>query len=410
MNAELPYLAKYPFSRQAKAYIRERKVEIEEIVSVEPPENYALQDAWNRVFGAFVGKIAFVPRRMDRLWMLMEDIYRGAEVQPTDVLKAAEDAKETYANSSSFSVPSTEEDLFYRIISYPLARIVVSCVGDRRFVRRYALKEGELLRRTLQSDFENGERYSFLKEIGKEFGLNIDIDEESASMDAISYVKNTAQMKDRRKKLLFQDVSEGMVFFRRKEGEAKREYMEVIFRSFQQALQVRIEEELPLRIPTSLCDMLSVPVKLLSFIINDYYENYSLDDLGKVEVEKFPPCMKRLLSMSQSGINLPHSGRFALTAFLHKVGMSVDDIVKIFSASPDFDEGITRYQVRHISGELTGVEYTPQKCSVLMSEGLCYHPDELCKKDWMVHPLIYYKVKKEGKKRDKAGKNRSIRR
>ncbi len=410
MNAELSYFAKYPFSRGARAYIREKNVKIEEIISVEPAENYALQDAWNRVFGAFVGKIVFVPRRSDRLWMLMEELYGGAEIQPADVLKAAEDAKETYANSTSFSVPSTDEDLLYRIISYPLARILVSCIGDRRFVRRYALKEGELLRRMLQSDFENGGDFSLLKGVGKEFGLNIDMDEERASMDVISYVKNTAQMKDRRKKLLFQDVSGGMVLFRRKEGEAKMEYMDVIFRSFQQALQVRIEEELPLEIPGSLCEMLSVPVKLLSFVINDYYENYSLDELGKVEVEKFPPCMKRLLSMAQSGINLPHSGRFALTAFLHKVGMSVDDIVKIFSASPDFDEAITRYQVRHISGELTGVEYTPQKCSVLMSEGLCYHPDELCKKDWMVHPLIYYKVKKEGEKRDKAGKNRNIRR
>ncbi len=399
-------LARYPFLPEARAYIREKGVSLEELIAVPPEENYALQDAWNRVLGALAGRISFVPRVNEELWRMVEKAYAGEDLNPADVRDAYARVSGAYSGSYDLDVPSSEQDLLNRILSYPLARIMVSCTGDRRFMRRYALKEAELFRALLERDFEEKRDVELLVHLGRELGLNIDVHENWAAMDVISYVKNTAQMKDRRKSLLFQDVRRGMVYFTRKEGESEKEYMSVIFRSFQQALQKRLDEELPLEVPDETCRELYIPISLLEFAINESYEKYSFGDLGAVEVEKFPPCMRHLLGMAREGINLPHSGRFALTAFLHLVGMSVDEIVAVFSASPDFNESITRYQVKHIAGEISGTEYTPQKCSVMISEGLCRNPDELCKKPWMNHPLTYYRVKKEGEKR-KGKKGRS---
>ena len=406
MMPMLDRYARYPFLPEAKRFISEKGISVADVISKDIGESKAIQDAWNRVFGAFLGKIAFIPSMEDEVWGLVERIYGGEEINPSEVLDASDRMREIYESSEEIDVPHSEDALISRILSYPLARIIVSCIGDKRFMKRYALKEAELFRKLLIKEWESGTERDFFVMMGEKLGLSVNIGDDWASMDAISYVKNTAQMKDPRKKLLFQDVRDGMVYFHRKsEGD---EHMDVIFRSFQQALQERIDSELPLNVPSELCESMSPIISVLRFIVNNYYENYSLKDLGEVEVEKFPPCMKRLYAMAKSGTNLPHSGRFALTAFLHHIGMSIDDIVKVFSASPDFNESITRYQVRHISGEISGVEYMPQKCAVMVSEGLCYNPDELCRKEWMTHPLIYYRVKKEGKRRGKAGKNRDI--
>ncbi len=406
MMSMLRTYARYPFLPEAREFISKKGISVYEALSENLEDNRAIQDAWNRVFGAFLGKIAFIPSVDDRVWEMILKMNSGYEISPSEVLDASDYMRDVYGESEEIDVPHGDNELIARIISYPIARIMVSCLNDSRFLRRYGLKEAELFRKLLEMEWNSGTEREFFVEIGKKLGLSIIISDEWAAMDVISYVKNTAQMKDPRKKLLFQDVRKGMVYFKkRSEG---NEHMDVIFRSFQQALQDKILSELPLNVPDSLCESLSPVISVLRLIISNYYENYRLGDLGEVEVEKFPPCMKRLYSMAKSGINLPHSGRFALTAFLHHIGMSVDDIVKVFSASPDFNESITRYQVRHISGEISGVEYMPQKCSVMVSEGLCYNPDDLCRKEWMTHPLIYYRVKKEDKRRGKAGKNRDI--
>ncbi len=391
-------LAAYPFLAEARTYVKEKGFSIADLLSLPPDENYALQDAWNRVFGAFAGRISFVPRVSEPLWGLVEKAYRGEDVAPSDVKKASENAVKVYSSGEDVYVPSSEEEALSRILSYPLARIMVSCIGDRRFMKRYALKEAELFRELLRRDFEETGDMAFLQDVGKELGLNIEIHEEWAAVDIVSYVKNTAQMKDRRKSLLFQDVRKGMVYFRRKEGEDELQYMSVIFRSLQQALYNKLDKELPLEISRAVCGEMFVPIRTMQFVINDRYENYS-GDLGVVDTDKFPPCMKKLLGMAKEGVNLPHSGRFALTAFLHLIGMGIDDIVGVFSASPDFKEDLTRYQVKHIAGEISGTEYTPQKCNTLITEGLCYKPDDLCAKPWMNHPLTYYRVKKGWEKK-----------
>ncbi|MBR2093020.1 MAG: DNA primase, partial [Candidatus Methanomethylophilaceae archaeon] len=115
--------------------------------------------------------------------------------------------------------------------------------------------------------------------------------------------------------------------------------------------------------------------------------------------EYLPPCVKHLLDASLKGINLPHSGRFALVTFMSALGLDYDAIIKIFSESPDFDESKSEYQIKHITGELNGNDpYTPPECKTMKTNGLCYEPDKLC--DKIHHPLNYYRIK-SGKPFDK---------
>ena len=109
--------------------------------------------------------------------------------------------------------------------------------------------------------------------------------------------------------------------------------------------------------------------------------------------------MKQLLGMTQAGENVPHVGRFAIATFLHHIGLSSDQILSLFSSSPDFDVSKARYQVEHVTGKISGTEYTPPSCDTMISNGICFNPDSLCNKSWLTHPLTYYKTK--GKKRSR---------
>jgi DNA primase large subunit len=119
-------------------------------------------------------------------------------------------------------------------------------------------------------------------------------------------------------------------------------------------------------------------------------------EMGPIDVQSFPPCIKHYISDIRNGINLPHMGRFAMVSFLNKVGMKQEDIMSVFGTVPDFSARITEYQVKHIMGLISGIKYTPPKCETLRSNHLCYMGDDpLCADERVKHPLTYYTIKKK---------------
>ena len=100
-----------------------------------------------------------------------------------------------------------------------------------------------------------------------------------------------------------------------------------------------------------------------------------------------------VLANAQNGVNLPHSGRFALVSFLHTIGLNLEQILALFAQSPDFDESKSIYQIKHITGELNGSDgYTPPECGTMKTNGICYEPDNLCAKDTVNHPLTWFRI------------------
>jgi DNA primase large subunit len=125
-----------------------------------------------------------------------------------------------------------------------------------------------------------------------------------------------------------------------------------------------------------------------------------------LRAEYFPPCIRKMRRMLEHGENLAHSGRFALAAFLHRVGADFDTIVDAYRGAPDFDEGISRYQIEHITQRDGGRGYEPPTCETLRSQGLCFRdgdptatapvdrePDRLCFDPKLVRPTQYYRIK-----------------
>ncbi|MGA7923553.1 MAG: hypothetical protein WCA77_06215 [Thermoplasmata archaeon] len=127
---------------------------------------------------------------------------------------------------------------------------------------------------------------------------------------------------------------------------------------------------------------------------------------GKLLPERFPPCIRKMRRSLEAGENLSHAGRFALAAFLHRVGASPDAIVDQYRGAPDFDEGITRYQVEQITQRDGGRGYEPPGCQKLRTDGLCFREgdstaplavdrerDPTCFDERLRRPLQYYQWK-----------------
>jgi DNA primase large subunit len=85
--------------------------------------------------------------------------------------------------------------------------------------------------------------------------------------------------------------------------------------------------------------------------------------------------------------------------------MNNEQILALFSTSPDFREDLASYQIDHITGRSSGLEYLPPECRTMKTNGVCFNPDSLCKREWMTHPLTYYRVK--GKNKGKKPKPES---
>jgi DNA primase large subunit len=279
------------------------------------------------------------------------------------------------------------------IASFVMSRIIASCIPDKHLFDRLTRYEAERAYYFLVSEIgtEDGEKgwnentlldddgYSQIsKYLATEFGINI-TDERMPLPD---YVEIISPLHDARFKLVNRNVHHGFIEIKKEERyELLRERIRIILR-----------RDLPYKVPKSLCEQLA-PV---AEPIKKVYQEQMLQQFGTIEESAFPPCMQALILALTAGTNLTHAGRFALTTFIHTIGMDVTGIAQLYARSPDFDAEKTMYQVDHITGRGgSGTEYTAPACAAMKTTGLCIHPDAVCAK--VNHPLSYYKLKKKEK-------------
>ena len=341
---DLRLLARFPFFREATDLVRERKVELEDLLT-----SIAYEDARER---------------------------GGQRV--LDALEKGEIGDYPMG---------TELDQFQEILSYPLSRMLVSCVADPFLVRRYSLAEAVTMNRRLRE-----EGMGSIQRVAGELGVKASVTEEGLTMRFTDYLRYTSRIRSREWKLVNNEIHQGYVHL----SQAR------FCRVLQQAFQEGLEEELPLEVSDRIVTALEATSNEIGGRVRSWKEKFQAEDLGRVSIVRFPPCMKRMVGMAQAGENLPHTGRFALVSFLHFIGLSAEDILNLFSSSPDFDASKSRYQIEHITGEVSGTEYTPPECSTMKSYGLCPEPDRLCRHAKVNHPLTYYRIKGRPRKKEES--------
>nr|WP_292387274.1 DNA primase regulatory subunit PriL [Methanosarcina sp. UBA5] len=289
-----------------------------------------------------------------------------------------------------------ESWLLSETLSYPFAQILVACLDDQLFTKRYALKEAEAASKWLEK-----ESTDFLLEFGEDFGIQAEAEELQFSMHFADYIRFSSSIREPIWKLTNRQLRSGMVVVAKKD----------LVRLLQEAIKERIEKSFPVpKIPSEVSSFCTPYVAEIKDKFEIHKKKFGTTDFGEVEPELFPPCISHALANVQGGVNLAHSMRFAMTSFLLSVGMSVDEILNLFNVSPDFDAEITLYQIEHIAGA-TGNVYKPPACDTMRTYGNCIGKDRLCEK--ISHPLAYYEKKiylknkeKEKEKEKEEGKEK----
>ncbi len=343
----LQTVSRYPFRSEAQEWIRERGVSLADVLT-NPVYQQVVEDGRDRVMEAM--------------------------------------SEEGINDRTSYE----EARAIVSVLSYPIARMLVSSVGDILLIRRYALKEAKAAYGHLV-----GEDPEFLLELAEEeLGLSAELveegEEETVRMHFSDYLKNASSIRHKPWKLHNQDLRDGYVHL--KKGKFAR--------LLQEALRKRIEDELPLEVNEAILAQLSDEIDAVVEGVERLRESVQRESYGEFSLDYMPPCMLDLLTKTQQGVNVPHMGRFALTAFLSHVGLDADDILQLFRASSDFKESIASYQVRHILGDISGTRYTPPSCSTMQTYGICLK-DRSCER---VGSPRYYYFRKQRRAERQSGK------
>ncbi|MGB9964457.1 DNA primase regulatory subunit PriL [Halobacterium hubeiense] len=274
------------------------------------------------------------------------------------------------------------------LLSYPVARVLVSVVDEHVLVRKYAEAEAEAAHERFTADETDD---SELKSVGDDASLSrrdllaefdltshVHATQRGYDVDVPTYLLLSSSLRPDKWRLVNRALDDGRVPVTETE-------LDTLLR---EAVRDRVADGLPLNVPDEVAEALDGPVQAVRDVLSEMDLTREIDT---VVPELFPPCMQHLLDQIQRGEHLPHHSRFAITTFLANIGLTTDEIVDIYKVNPGFGEEMTRYQTDHIRGESSPTEYTAPSCATMKAYGDCTNPDDLC--DAINHPLSYYEAK-----------------
>jgi DNA primase large subunit len=315
---------------------------------------------------------------------------RARELGRARVRAAAEDPS---GKASLGELPrATAEE---RFLSFQYARLLLSAAASTAPARRWAVAEAKRAGDQLAA-MARTSRDSFGL-IARSLGFGFEDRRTGYAIPLAEYLRLAGAIREAEFRLVHQPLRAGWIEVR--DERAARLLEEGIRLALTGGLPVPLDSEVRARLETSEAGFLRELAQLVP-------APTVRRGAAVLRAEFFPPCIRKMRRMLESGENLSHSGRFALAAFLHRAGADFDTIVDAYRGAPDFDESITRYQVEHITQREGGRGYEPPTCETLRSHGLCFRDgdpsapsapdrerDELCWRPFLQHPFQYYRIK-----------------
>ncbi len=253
------------------------------------------------------------------------------------------------------------ENALLTVYSYIIAKAVAAYLG--RFVLN-RLAEHEAKR--FMAATENLSLEDLVSVAKEVFSLDVRVSGDKVMVEVPDYLEASTKIGGAKWRMINRRVSKGFV--------------QLPINDFRRMLSELVRAKVLANVPK--VDSLPKPLEELASQISIMLKERVSRRSKKGRVKDFPPCIKQIMEKLRRGENIPHQARFALTAFLLKVGWSEDQIVDLFRSSPDFKEKIARYQVHHIASR----GYSPPKCETMRGWGLC--PGE-CGRRYLTEGLEY---------------------
>lgn len=281
----------------------------------------------------------------------------------------------TINNSFKKKIQFNDNDALIDLLSYPYIKIILSCINNIKLTKKYiyfeSLSSVDIIKKCPY--FTNEEIINF----GLHLNLNIKMKNNNLVLiHFYDYTKYSTNFKDISWKLINRKVENGYVTIDFKN----------YYRFLQEVISFKIEKSFLLKIPVHLKDMC---IQQTENICNNYLKNenvyYNRNSIV-INTKLFPNCISNAIFQINNGINISHSMRFALVTFLYLIGMKTENIIRIFSSSPDFSIEQVKYQINHIISN----SYKCPSCSTMKTYGNC---ENICSiNNLNSNPVtIYYK-------------------
>ncbi|QUO48236.1 DNA primase [Halorubrum ruber] len=372
--------AKYPFFASAREAVAEAAVSLPELVAADAP---AVERARERVERALLeGTVA--------------------------------------AESGDFPGESAS-DTQAELLSYPIARILVSLLDSQPAIEKYAAAEAatamERVRRDLETDDELRSVSSAtvgLDDLLAEFDLADAVrpdatapagvrggtgggttsggagggatgggptgsgagrDPDGYRIDVGPYLRLTSPEWGDSWRLVNRALADGAVRVSREE----------LLAALEAAVEARVAEGLPFELGADeeIAAALESRVADLRRLLS---ERTYAEPPDVVAPALFPPCMTNLIEKAERDAALSAAESFALMAFLVGIGMTPDEVVA-FCADTSLDAEGIRYQTEYLTDD-RGTQYPPPTCETLANYGICHNEDDHMQV--AADPLSYY--------------------
>lgn len=326
---ELRFAQKYPFSALAKRVVKEIDFSLEKI-----PQPV-----------------------LDRARIIVLSAFRGKTYDPT-------------IGSSSASILKDE------ILAFPVAKILVSLQKNDESVYRFCEMVSKSVFSRLEKESNDvvfelawGVGVKFFLEDGKDIFASVPLPVFLGVDSSNNFFK-----------LVNQRVSAGKIFL------SKNEFLRFV--SFK--VQKNLLDSLPVDVSGVPKNLKSIAKEISVQVFESKKARFDGGPLGDIKPEFFPPCIERLYSEILAGKNLNHMERFSLATFMLSIGMPVEQVINLYSHTPNFDKKVTAYQVTRLAGK-GGTKYSAAGCSK-MGEYKVRVPSCPCNANKKIkHPVQVYR-------------------
>jgi len=298
--------SRHPYLEEVKEEIRQLDITIEEIVS--ESDNAILRRAVERVKEA---------------------------IQKSEISK----------QGKSYDASKQDNKHKVELLSYVVARVLVSIIGDRKLIERYSESEA---RRSIREFKRNTQKKNVFRPGAKvsieidylfdefDFAHKPETDNEPYPDSYNLHLSDYLRLAPTRKGewgLKARQVDSGTVPIR--EGE--------LHELLVTAIQDRVASELPLDVPEPIVESLSGELNEIRSLIGEWGTNST--DIDTFEPEAFPDCIKRIHNSIRNGDQLDVYEYAGFFAFLNHIGLKQDDVYRHYpevSSDAVVDSIVTR--------------------------------------------------------------------
>jgi DNA primase large subunit len=284
------------------------------------------------------------------------------------------------------------------LLSYPVARVLVSLLEIPGAVEKYAAAEAATARERFVGDFESdlelksaGDRRLALDRLLADFGLSGEVEpvgDGRFDVAVTAYLRLTGSLEGEEWRLVTRPLADGTVPVERPE----------LYTVLREAVRRRVADGLPLSVPEAIAAPLDDELSAVRRSVADIEPPM---DFETVAPGLFPPCIEALVTRAREGETLPSHSRFALVSFLVAVGLDAEAVTALCDGAPADD---VESQVARLRDGDGGVA-APPSCAVMVEYGDCVNKDALC--ETIPHPLSYYEANLERTSDDRVDDGRA---